>query len=103
LNGKLIGGSPGNASLTTVTFVLPFSGVTLKPKNNILTVVVDYHGHDETSTTHGVENPRGILGATLSSGIFAQWKIQGNAGGSTNIDPARDPMNGGGLYGERQG
>jgi hypothetical protein len=29
LNGKLIGGSPGNASLTTITSVLQFSGATL--------------------------------------------------------------------------
>jgi len=103
LNGKLIGGSRGNASLTTITSVLPFSRVTLKPKNSVLTVVVDYHGHDETPTAHGVENPRGILGASLSSGIFTQWKIQGNAGGSANIAPVRGPMNEGGLYGERQG
>jgi beta-galactosidase GanA len=82
---------------------LSFSRVTLKAKGNVLTVVVDYHGHDETSTAHGVENPRGILGAALSSGTFSLWKIQGNAGGSANIDPMRGPMNEGGLYGERQG
>ena len=103
LNGKLIGGSPGNASLTTLTSNLSFSGAPLNAKGNVLTVVVDYHGHDETSTAYGVENPRGILGATLSSGSFSLWKIQGNAGGSANIDPVRGPMNEGGLYGERQG
>lgn len=66
-------------------------------------VVVDYHGHDETSTAHGVENP-----PWHPRRIFVLWYIhtvedQGNAGGSANIDPVRGPMNEGGLYGERQG
>jgi len=56
------------------------------------------------STAHGVENPRGLLGASLTGGaVFKLWKIQGNAGGSANIDPVRGPMNEGGLYGERLG
>lgn len=107
LNGKLVGGDPGNASLTTTSDYLDFSGATLYNKSNVLTVVVDYHGHDETSTAYGVENPRGILGAVLHEGNgtlnFSEWKIQGNAGGSANIDPVRGPMNEGGLYGERLG
>lgn len=120
LNGVLIGGDPGNASLTTTTRLLelPASALSLNKRGstngtatNVLTVLVDYHGHDETSTSHGVENPRGILGARLLPGTatntsdtgFALWKIQGNAGGSANIDPVRGPMNEGGLYGERLG
>jgi len=35
--------------------------------------------------------------------VFKEWKIQGNAGGSSNVDPVRGPMNEGGLYGERLG
>jgi beta-galactosidase len=109
LNGALIGGNDGNASLTTTNAVLALPPSSLQAKNNLLTVVVDYHGHDETSTAKGVENPRGILGASLISSTkgastsFTQWKIQGNAGGSANIDPVRGPMNEGGLYGERVG
>ncbi|KUI59563.1 putative beta-galactosidase C [Cytospora mali] len=111
LNGELIGGHPGNASLTTTTRALdlPLSALQKSTGTNVLTVLVDYHGHDETSTAHGVENPRGILGAQLSPGTttsatgFSRWKIQGNAGGSANIDPVRGPMNEGGLYGERLG
>lgn len=107
LNGKLVGGFPGNASLTTASAYLDFSSATLYNTSNVLTVVVDYHGHDETSTAYGVENPRGILGAVLYGGNstlnFTEWKIQGNAGGSANIDPVRGPMNEGGLYGERVG
>ncbi|KFY19236.1 hypothetical protein V491_04534, partial [Pseudogymnoascus sp. VKM F-3775] len=82
---------------------LTFSNATLRATNNVLVVLVDYHGHDETSTAKGVENPRGILGASLSTGTFKTWKIQGNAGGSANIDPVRGPMNEGGLYAERLG
>ena len=109
LNGVLIGGNIGNASLTTTNAVLSLPSSALKATNNLLTVVVDYHGHDETSTAKGVENPRGILGAALvPSGTsnntgFKLWKIQGNAGGSANIDAVRGPMNEGGLYGERLG
>jgi len=108
LNGVLVGGNAGNASLATTNAVLSLPHCSRQTTNNLLTVVVDYHGHDETSTSKGVENPRGILGASLipssscSTG-FKLWKIQGNAGGSTNIDPVRGPMNEGGLYGERAG
>ncbi|ROW12073.1 hypothetical protein VMCG_00471 [Cytospora schulzeri] len=118
LNGVLIGGDPGNASLTTTTQVLDLPASALSRSNsrsssnsttNVLTVLVDYHGHDQTSTAHGLENPRGILGAQLLPGTttsdtgFSLWKIQGNAGGSANIDPVRGPMNEGGLFGERLG
>jgi hypothetical protein len=109
LNGVLIGGNVGNASLTTTNAVLSLPPSSLQATNNLLTVVVDYHGHDETSTAKGVENPRGILGASLipssnsSSTGFKLWKLQGNARGSANIDPVRGPMNEGGLYGERVG
>lgn len=109
LNGLLIGGDPGNASLTTTTAVLDLPPAALKSTVNVLTVLVDYHGHDETSTAKGVENPRGVLGAQLlptgtsTSTGFKTWKIQGNAGGSANIDPVRGPLNEGGLYGERLG
>ena len=109
LNGQLVGGSPGNASLSATSDLLDFGNVTLEEQENVLTVVTDYTGHDETSTgPAGAENPRGILGAVLygqgnQTLNFTQWKIQGNAGGSANIDPVRGPMNEGGLYGERLG
>ncbi|KAH6719695.1 glycoside hydrolase superfamily [Leptodontidium sp. MPI-SDFR-AT-0119] len=107
LNGALIGGNVGNASLTTTAAVLTLPTASLKSGENLLTVVVDYHGHDQTSTAKGVENPRGILGASLvpSAGStgFSLWKVQGNAGGSKNLDPVRGPMNEGGLFAERVG
>ncbi|KAL1591330.1 hypothetical protein SLS60_012074 [Paraconiothyrium brasiliense] len=103
LNGKFVGYHPGNVSLQSTTATLSFKGVNLTDKN-VLTIVTDYTGHDQTSTgPAGVENPRGLLGAQLQGGTFSQWKIQGNAGGEKNIDPVRGPMNEGGLYGERLG
>jgi beta-galactosidase GanA len=109
LNGQLIGFHPGNATQWSSTALLSFKNVTLKNEGNVITVLTDYTGHDQTSTgPTGAENPRGILGAQLLGAdnkklTFDQWKIQGNAGGEKNIDPVRGPMNEGGLYGERLG
>ena len=108
LNGNLVGGSPGNASRTSTSAVLDLSSSVLYDTNNVLTIVTDYTGHDETSTgPTGAENPRGLLGVVLTSNgtsqVFTTWKIQGNAGGNTNIDPVRGPLNEGGIHGERVG
>ncbi|KAK8090208.1 hypothetical protein PG997_005169 [Apiospora hydei] len=109
LNGELVGGHPGNGSLTSTSATLALPRAALKAENNVLTVVVDYHGHDQASTAKGVLNPRGLLGAyllpvgTKQNTGFKLWKIQGNAGGSANIDAVRGPMNEGGLYAERLG
>ncbi|KAJ4990398.1 glycosyl hydrolase family 35 [Stagonosporopsis vannaccii] len=109
LNGQLIGYHPGNGTLWVTNAVVPFKNVTLKDEGNVLTVVTDYTGHDQTSYgPSGAQNPRGILGAQLLSAnntklSFDLWKIQGNAGGEKNIDPVRGPLNEGGLYGERLG
>ena len=98
LNGKFVGGNTGNASLWLTSAVLDFTGAPMYNTSNVLTVVTDYTGHDETSTgPAGVENPRGLLGAVLYGGNstlnFTRWKIQGNAGGDANIDPVRGPLN----------
>ena len=102
LNGVFLYSEPGNASLSATSAYIPLTNPSLLSEN-ILTILVDYAGHDETSTSNGVENPRGLLGAQLFNANFSTWKIQGNAGGSANIDPVRGPMNEGGLYGERLG
>ncbi|KAF2823181.1 hypothetical protein CC86DRAFT_355578 [Ophiobolus disseminans] len=109
LNGQPIGYNPGNATQWSSTALLSFNNATLKDEGNVVSVVTDYTGHDQTSTgPTGAENPRGILGAQLLSVnntrlSFDYWKIQGNAGREKNIDPVRGPMNEGGLYGERLG
>lgn len=115
LNGVLVGGDTGNTSVletTSANLTLPPSALSTDAATaNVLTVLVDYHGHDETSIAGGLAVPRGIYGAqlfpggtTTTSTGFTQWKIQGNAGGNTTqLDPVRGPMNEGGLYGERLG
>lgn len=82
LNGNLVASIPGNASLGVSSAVIDFTNQALKTKGNLITVLTDYTGHDETSTGSGVENPRGLLGAVLYGGNFTSWKVQGNAGGA---------------------
>ncbi|GAB1726245.1 hypothetical protein NU195Hw_g5330t1 [Hortaea werneckii] len=107
LNGKYVGGNTGDAEETSVSAMLDFSGVSLSDKGNVLTIVTDYTGHDETSTGEGVKNARGLLGVTLAGGNstldFTQWKIQGNAGADANIDPVRGSLNEDGIHGTRLG
>ena len=103
LNGAFLATSPGNATLDLTYTLISLSSSFLRAQNT-LTILTDYTGHDETSAKPaGIENPRGILGAALTGSSFLSWRIQGNAGGSANIDPIRGPMNEGGLYGERLG
>lgn len=111
VNGEYVGGSPGNTSLAATYDVLEFNKTSLKArsdsgKDNVLTILTDYTGHDEANVKpEGAQNPRGLLGAILQGGggDFTSWKIQGNAGGEKNIDPLRGPMNEGGTYAERMG
>ncbi|KAL6154697.1 hypothetical protein ACJQWK_00661 [Exserohilum turcicum] len=109
LNGQPIGYHAGNASQTSTTAVLSLRSSTLRETNNVVTIITDYTGHDQTSTgPAGAQNPRGILGAHLLSANntalpFSHWKIQGNAGADANMDAVRGPMNEGGLHGERLG
>lgn len=104
LNGKYVGGALGSPSLATTFAELEFNTSTLVDKDNVLTIVTDYTGHDENNVKPaGTQNPRGILGAVLVGGNFTSWRIQGNAGGESNIDPVRGSQNEGGLYGERLG
>jgi hypothetical protein len=109
LNGNLVGGANGDPKKWATWAMLEFNKSTLYDKDNVLTVLTDYHGHDQTSVgPSGGENPRGILGARLFAGNaalnFSEWRIQGNAGaGASKLDAMRGPMNEGGLYGERMG
>lgn len=109
LNGKLIGGDSGVDLEATTSAVLDLPKDQLEDKDNVITVIVDYHGHDQDSQGRGINNPRGLLAAKLvpdgtkTDTGFKMWKVQGNAGGSANIDPVRGPMNEGGLHPERLG
>lgn len=109
LNGVYVGGVTGNASIEATSAVLAFNSSILKQNgtDNVLTVLVDYTGHDEDNVKPaGAQNPRGLLGAVFVGSTttnFTSWKIQGNAGGEKNIDALRGPMNEGGFYAERLG
>lgn len=115
LNGAYVGGDAGNGDNDTTSASLAFGDKVVNGEN-ILTVVVDYTGHDQTSTAYGVENPRGLLGERLIPGRtdtmtgFDEWRLVGAAGqgydsntGRKILDPVRGPMNESGLYGERLG
>ncbi|KAK3650132.1 hypothetical protein LTR56_006407 [Elasticomyces elasticus] len=105
LNGVFLGSTLGNVTLSETNATLSFGNVTVSDDDNVLVLLQDNMGHDETS---GVLNPRGILNATLLSAsgsnlTFSSWKVAGNAGGESNIDPVRGPLNEGGLHAERLG
>jgi hypothetical protein len=110
LNGHFLGGDNGNASRANSTFPLEFKDAPMKESNNELTILSDYHGHDQSAVKpSGPLNSRGIVSAHLYDfagkrmDVNPQWKIQGNAGGEQPVDQVRGPMNEGGLYGERLG
>ncbi|PNS14573.1 hypothetical protein CAC42_2630 [Sphaceloma murrayae] len=106
LNGRLAATHLGDPLNTTTSLTVPLDPAQLLPTDNLLTVLIDYNGHDQTSTAQGVANPRGLLGASLTGGTFKSWKLQGNAGGARgayDLDPVRAPMNEGGLLAERLG
>lgn len=107
LNGAFIGSYLGASTSATGEVSFSFANATLATgsADNILVVVMDNSGHDETT---GATNPRGIFNATLLGSDeteynFSSWRIAGTAGGEANIDPVRGPYNEGGLYAERIG
>ncbi|KAI9732382.1 MAG: hypothetical protein M1834_001590 [Cirrosporium novae-zelandiae] len=110
INGALAASAPGDADTLTQSIIIDLTStnLTLKEEDNLLTVLCDYTGHDETSTSQGVENPRGLTGAIFSPSTtnFTSIRIRGAAGegpSPTVVDSIRGPMNEGGLYAERLG
>ncbi|KAF8994482.1 glycoside hydrolase family 35 protein [Cyathus striatus] len=87
-------------------FILP-PGALLPGKDNVITVVQDNMGLNETGGANGLnspKSPRGIRGFKLDTGNFTTWKVQGKVGGYENFpDKTRGVLNEGGLFGERQG
>lgn len=100
LNGKFLGSTYGNITLSQTNKTLDFGNAT-QDGENVLFVIQDHMGKDQTT---GATNPRGILNATLLDGAnFTSWKVAGKAGGGDNIDPIRGPYAEGGLHAERLG
>ncbi|KAK5108541.1 hypothetical protein LTR62_008197 [Meristemomyces frigidus] len=108
LNGVFLGSTLGNTTLsaTNATLAFPPNATVNSGDENILFILQDHMGHDETT---GVLNPRGVLNATLitsegtSAAAFTSWRVAGNAGGEHPLDPVRAPYNEGGLHAERLG
>lgn len=107
LNGVFIGSYLGASTSSTGQLSFSFANATVATTgaDNVLVVVMDNSGHDETT---GAITPRGIWNATLlgpegDAYSFSEWKLAGTAGGEKNIDPIRGPYNEGGLYAERIG
>ncbi|KAG7440311.1 glycoside hydrolase family 35 protein [Guyanagaster necrorhizus] len=105
------GNSTNNKNILEETddvFIFPEGAVL--PGDNIITVVQDNMGLNETSgsaclsNTNASKSPRGIRGFQLNTGKFTQWRVQGKIGGYTDFpDKTRGVFNEGGLYGERKG
>jgi beta-galactosidase GanA len=105
LNGTFLGSSAN----TTATFPFPAGTVhsgTGPDSDNVVCVLVENMGHNEDyNSGDSHKEARGLTGATLTGDPLTAvtWRLQGNRGGETPIDPVRGPMNNGGLYGERAG
>ncbi|KAL4977037.1 glycoside hydrolase superfamily [Aspergillus desertorum] len=112
LNGHFLGSHLGSASIEQAngTLTFPSNALTTDGTPNVLLVVHDDTGHDQTT---GVLNPRGILEARLLSASsdnddddapeFTHWRVAGTAGGESDLDPVRGVYNEDGLYAERVG
>jgi beta-galactosidase GanA len=79
------------------TFAIP-PGTVRAGGDSVISVLVEDMGHDEG----GRKNPRGLVTAAIA-GDAITWRLQGNLGGETPVDPVRGQMNSGGLFGERTG
>lgn len=91
--------------MSTGALDLNFASVGLNDSENVLTIVMDHSGHDQRSDAL---LPRGILDFNLhtqsnSSVSVKEWRLAGNAGGESNIDPVRGVVHEGGLHAERLG
>jgi len=109
--GSAVGGvqadadSPVNANPGPGSFPVPAN--LLKPgKPATLAVLVENMGQNDDWTADDTRfrQPRGLVGASVTGSTAPiSWRIQGAQGGESLVDPARGPLNTGGLYGERNG
>jgi beta-galactosidase len=99
LNGHFLGNNPSGAR----QFAIDPSW--LEPgADNVISVLVDNHGHLQEEHNGAFREMRGLMGASFAgTPTDIRWKVQGNTGGEDLVDPVRGPFNAGGLYGERMG
>ncbi|KAK2761685.1 hypothetical protein FQN54_001513 [Arachnomyces sp. PD_36] len=104
LNGHFLGSWIGTIDISgSDTFTFPEGVLNVgEDEENVLVILMDHQGKDQREKA--VTDYRGVTNVTLDGGgEFTEWRIQGNAGGISNIDPIRGPYNEGGLYAERAG
>ncbi|MEN3310083.1 MAG: hypothetical protein V7603_6285 [Micromonosporaceae bacterium] len=115
LNGHYLGsaaggteadaGPPANPDPGPGNFPVP-AGLLPAGTPATVSVLVENMGHNDDWTAEDIraKQPRGLVGAALAgSAAGISWRIQGARGGENLVDPARGPLNTGGLYGERNG
>lgn len=93
LNGKFVGSWTGSMeSRGRSTWTFP-AGALKSSGENVLVILMDHNGKDQFAAAL---NYRGIYNISLTGTQptnFTKWTIQGNAGGTENIDPVRGPYN----------
>jgi beta-galactosidase GanA len=119
LNGHYLGsasggteadaGPPINQNPGPGHFPIP-AGLLHASQPAVLSVLVENMGDNDdwTAQEERFRQPRGLYDVAFSESSNAPapvitWKIQGAKGGEHLTDPARGPLNVGGLYGERNG
>ncbi|KAI8904567.1 beta galactosidase, partial [Powellomyces hirtus] len=106
LNGVYLGRSEDNDR--NVVFKFP-AGSVRAGQTNVLFVITDNMGLNQAfgGPSDNFKAYRGLhsafIGTSNNAKVPIQWKVQGTRGGEDIIDPARGPLNVGGLYGERSG
>lgn len=105
LNGHYLGrGASGRYTDITQYFNVDPADLVVG-KENVVSVLVANMGHEENDDSNkAFQQPRGLISAQWD-GVTTPiaWRVQGNRGGDTPIDPVRGIYNNGGLYGEREG
>jgi beta-galactosidase GanA len=97
--------APVNPDPGPGSFAIP-PGLLHAGRPAVLSVLVQNMGQNDDWTADDTRfrQPRGLVGAAVTgAGGPISWRIQGARGGENLTDPARGPLNTGGLYGERQG
>src|SRR5439155_25740459 len=105
--GSAVGGNEADADNGTPDpghgeFTIP-AGVVHAGEPATLSVLVENMGHNDdwTADDNRFKQPRGLVAATVvGADSPISWRIQGARGGEDLPDPARGPLNVGGLYGE---
>ncbi|HWO59967.1 MAG TPA: beta galactosidase jelly roll domain-containing protein, partial [Umezawaea sp.] len=114
VNGRYLGSAAGGVQADSEPvnpdpgpgdFAIP-AGLVEQGKPATISVLVENMGHNDDWTADDTrfKQPRGLFGARLvGSDAPLSWRVQGAEGGEDLTDPARGPLNTGGLHGERTG